>query len=186
MYRRWSVALKIVAALIGIGGLIMIAEQSGLLREGQEAPDFTATLSSGESIRLRDYRGTKAVVLSFYPGDFTAGCTAQACSYRDNYARVEELGGIILGVSIDGEARHMQFASSYKLPYPLVSDPERELCRLYGATRLGMGFLPSKRVTYVIDKDGVIRLVAHHEILIGKHIEEVLKTLERIQSKKGG
>lgn len=169
------------AMIIGILGGAMLEERSGVLEEGQEAPAFTATLSTGETVRLSDYRGKKAVVLSFYPKDFTPGCTEQACSYRDNYGRVEELGGIILGVSTDGEERHMRFASTYKLPYALISDPERALCRIYGATRIGGGLFPIKRLTYVIDKDGLIRLVAHHEIVINKHIEEILKTLERIR-----
>jgi peroxiredoxin Q/BCP len=169
------------AILLGILGGTMIEERSGLLSVGQEAPAFTATLSTGETVNLGDFRGKKAVVLSFYPKDFTPGCTGQLCSYRDSYAGVEALGGIILGISTDGEARHIQFASTYQLPFPLISDPGRELARLYGVTRIGGGIFPVKRVSYVIDKDGVIRLVAHHEILIERHIADILKTLERIK-----
>jgi peroxiredoxin Q/BCP len=157
------------------------AQRSGLLKVGEQAPEFTATLSTGESVRLSDYRGKQYVVLSFYPKDFTVGCTRQACSYRDNYQRVRELGAVILGVSTDNEERHIEFASACRLPYPLISDPNRRLCSQYGATRLGSPFLPTKRVTYLIDREGIIRRVLHHEIAVGRHIEDILESLRDLQ-----
>jgi peroxiredoxin Q/BCP len=153
----------------------------GLLKKGQHAPEFTARLSNGRTVRLSDYRGKQAVVLSFYPKDFTPGCTRQACSYRDSYGLVRELGAVILGVSTDGEEQHERFASSCRLPYPLISDPEQRLCAQYGATRFGFSFLPTRRVTYVIDKEGIIRLVSHHEVAIQRHIEDILETLRDLQ-----
>lgn len=158
----------------------MTLDASMLLEVGGKAPDFTAHLSTGETITLSQFRGRQNVVLSFYPADFTAGCTRQACSYRDNFAEVQRLGAVLLGVSADGAARHAEFAQAYSLPYPLISDPEREIIRLYGAERFRGKFLPTRRVSYVIDTEGVIRLVAHHEVLIGRHIEQILQTLRSL------
>ncbi len=159
----------------------MGVEQWGLLRVGDHAPDFSARLSNGDEVRLSDFRGKRNVVLFFYPADFTPGCTNQTCSYRDNFALVDGKDAVILGISSDTMERHEQFIRTYHLPYPLISDPDGKIIRLYGASRLGGRILPTKRVTYVIDKAGVIRCVAHHEFAIRKHIEEILKTLDAIE-----
>ena len=166
--------------LAAAAGGIVALDRSALLREGTPAPDFTARLSSGEEITLSRYRGKRSVVLSFYPADFTPGCTKQACSYRDHHGEIERLGAVLLGVSADGPARHAEFIRVHGLPYPLISDPERNILRLYGAERFGGGILPARRVTYVIDAEGVIRLAAHHELLVGRHIREILKTLRSL------
>jgi peroxiredoxin Q/BCP len=167
---------------ISWGRVLAVSERlRKTLRPGDEAPDFRARLSTGEEVRLSDYRGRESVVLSFYPKDFTPGCTRQAYSYRDHYARVRELGAVILGVSIDSEERHRRFASACQLPYPLISDPAGELCALYGAARGGLALFGARRITYVIDRNGIIRLATHHEFLVGKHLEEVLSTLEKLQ-----
>lgn len=181
MTRGKSALIAIVSVVLTFAGVAIMIDRSGLLKEGDEAPDFTARLSTGEEITLSQFRGKKNVVLSFYPADFTAGCTNQACSYRDSYGSVASLDAVIIGISTDGDARHREFSQSYQLPFPLISDPERNIIRLYGANRPGGALLPTKRVTYVIDKDGVIRLVAHHEFLIRKHIEEIIGVLQVLQ-----
>jgi thioredoxin-dependent peroxiredoxin len=175
------VSLTAAAVLVALAGGSMALDRSGLLSEGNVAPEFTARLSSGEEVTLSQYRGKKNVVLSFYPADFTSGCTSQACSYRDRYQQVVSLDAVILGISTDGMTKHQEFSQAYQLPYPLVSDPERAIVKLYGAARFGGGLLPTKRVSYVIDKEGVIRLVAHHEFAVQRHIEEILKVLALLQ-----
>jgi len=158
----------------------MTIERFSLLREGEVAPDFQARLSTGEDFRLSEFRGRKSVVLSFYPKDFTSGCTSQACSYRDNFDRVRDLGALIVGISYDGDATHKEFSRAYNLPYPLISDHDRSISRLYGAARFGGKILPVKRVTYVIDKQGIIRSVAHYETAVGKHIDAVIECLQEL------
>jgi peroxiredoxin Q/BCP len=154
-----------------------------MLREGLSAPDFQARLTTGEEVRLSDFRGRKNVVLFFYPKDFTPGCTAEACSLRDNYDEIRRYDAVIFGVSPDSEASHEQFIRRHRLPFPLISDRDGAVARAYGASgRLG-GLLPGiKRVTFVIDRAGVIRAVIHHEFLIRKHLESILEALQRLAS----
>lgn len=154
-----------------------------MLREGLSAPDFQAWLTTGEEVRLSDFRGRKNVVLFFYPKDFTPGCTAEACSFRDNYDEIRRYDAVMFGISPDSEASHKQFIRRHRLPFPLISDREGAVARAYGAGgRLG-GLLPGiKRVTFVIDRAGVIRAVIHHEFLIRKHLEGILEALQRLAS----
>lgn len=162
--------------------LILLEEGSGKLQEGSVAPQFTARTSSGTVISLRDFVGKKHVVLFFYPKDFTAGCTAQVCGLRDHYEELLELDAVVFGVSRDDQASHEKFIEAHELPFPLISDPGKSLIKVYGVERLwGLIDLP-KRVTYVIDKEGVIRVAAHHEFVIQNHLKEVLATLRQLKA----
>lgn len=151
-----------------------------MLRVGDEAPDFNTRDSKGEMIRLRDFRGRKNVVLYSYPADFTAGCTKEACQFRDGFDGIDSRDAVIIGVSADDDSTHLRFASSYHLPFHLISDRDRSISRMYGALWL-LELIPfAKRITYVIDKKSIIRLASHHEIMIGKHVDEVRRGLENI------
>lgn len=150
-----------------------------MLAVGTTAPDFTATLDDGATFHLADYRGQKNVILYFYPRDFTRGCTKEACSLRDNYAAVQERGAIIVGVSSDGVDAHLSFRDHYRLPFPLIADPERKVIDLYDAR--GIVKWLTARVTYVIDKEGMIRAAFHHELLIGRHTTKILEALSEIE-----
>lgn len=161
--------------------MVMLEERTGLLSVGDTAPQFVARLGDGEVVSLGNFRGKKHVVLFFYPKDFTRRCTKQVCSYRDNYSQIVDMDAVMFGVSYDLERSHSQFTERYNLPFPLISDTTAEIASGYGATRLGGRLLPPKRVTYVIDKEGIVRGVFHHEILIEKHVEGVLATLERLK-----
>jgi peroxiredoxin Q/BCP len=121
-----------------------------MLKQGTVAPDFTGTLDDGSKFELAAQRGEKNVVLYFYPKDFTPGCTAQACSFRDNYDEIAKFDAVVVGVSSDGEASHSSFKEKHELPFPLIADPGKQIHRMYGA----VGLIPwiTPRVTYVIDK----------------------------------
>ncbi len=151
-----------------------------MLKPGTEAPQFTATLDDGSTFELAAYRGKKHVVLYFYPKDFTGGCTAQACSFRDNYGLIEKHGAIIVGVSGDSEASHASFKDKYDLPFPLAADPDKSVHRLYEA----VGLIPwiTPRVTYVIDKEGVIRSAIRHDFRVKEHVPEVIEALKAIDA----
>lgn len=153
-----------------------------MLQVGDRAPAFTAVTSTGEPIALAQFLGKRNVVLSFYPKDFTSGCTRQVCTYRDNIPRIEELDAVLFGISTDSDASHERFSLAYGLPFPLISDERRELSRLYGVVRFGGRIPLVKRVTYVIDKKGIIRLAAHHEFAIESHLKDVLRTLRELRT----
>ncbi len=150
-----------------------------MLEAGTVAPQFTATLDSGETFNLGDWRGRKHVVLYFYPKDDTPGCTREACAFRDNYEPITALDAIIVGVSADSADSHQQFREKHSLPFPLVPDTDKQLSKLYGAR--GLFGLTTARITYVIDKQGIIRGAFRHEVRgIGDHIEDAVRTLQEI------
>lgn len=151
-----------------------------MLKTGTIAPNFNATLDDGTSFDLASYRGAKNVVLYFYPKDFTAGCTAQACSFRDNYAAISEFDALIFGVSGDSETTHASFKDKHELPFPLIADPGRSVHKLYEATGLIPWMTP--RLTYVIDKAGVIRAAIRHDFRVQEHVPEVLEALKNLEA----
>ncbi len=151
---------------------------TGRVGVGDSAPDFALPNAEGEIIRLSDYRGKKDVVVYFYPKDYTGGCTAEACSFRDNYDEILAMGAEVIGVSSDSQASHKGFAEQYRLPFPLLSDTQGVARRAFDVPNT-LGILPG-RVTYVIDKQGVIRNVFTSQININKHITEALTTLRQL------
>ena len=135
------------------------------LKEGDQAPDFTATNEKGQTVRLSDYKGKK-LVLYFYPKDDTPGCTAQACSLRDGYPRFLSSGYEILGVSPDSVKKHVKFQEKYHLPFSLLADEDHSLANAYGVWGakkfMGRSYDGIHRTTFVIDPAGKI------ERIIGK------------------
>ncbi len=123
-----------------------------ILAAGTKAPDFSGVDQDGKPVRLSDFAG-RPVVLYFYPADMTTGCTMEACAFRDEQDKFQELGAVVLGVSVQDQASHRAFREKHKLNFPLVADPTKEICRSYHALGL-MGM--AKRVTYVIGPDGTI------------------------------
>lgn len=150
------------------------------VKVGDQAPDFTLTSGAGTPVSLKDFIGQKPVVLYFYPKDETPGCTAQACGFRDEYAVFQELGAEVLGVSGDSVNAHQKFAASHQLPFPLLSDGGDKLRKLYGVPAT-LGILPG-RVTYIIDKQGIVRQIFNSQLNFKGHIEEALKVLKQIQA----
>jgi peroxiredoxin Q/BCP len=148
------------------------------VRVGDIAPDFTLPSQSGESVSLKDFIGKKSVVLYFYPKDDTPGCTAEACAFRDSYEVFKEAGAEVIGVSDDSSASHQKFATKYQLPFVLVTDSGKQLRKLYGVPAT-LGLLPG-RVTYVIDKKGIVQHIFNSQFNFKGHIEESLKTLRSL------
>lgn len=157
------------------------ASTKGKVQVGDLAPDFTLPTQSGEQITLSSFRGKKAVVLYFYPRDYTPGCTAEACAFRDSYEVFRDAGAEVIGVSSDSEESHQRFASSYQLPFSLVSDKGGKLRKLYGVSSV-MGLLPG-RVTYIIDKEGVVRHIFTAQFAAEKHVAVALETLKSLDEK---
>ena len=132
------------------------------LKEGDKAPAFEGRNQDANTIRLTDLKGKK-VILYFYPKDDTPGCTAEACSLRDNYAELAERGFEVIGVSPDSEKSHVRFRGKYGLPYNLVSDPEKKILKDYGAwgkkNMYGKVVEGVLRTTFIINEEGVIEKV---------------------------
>jgi peroxiredoxin Q/BCP len=149
------------------------------LSVGEKAPDFSLPAGDGSTLSLRDFRGKK-VVLYFYPKDNTPGCTREACSFRDNIAAIKKKGAVVIGVSADSPASHQRFAAKFDLPFPLVSDANKELVKAYGVWQkknlYGVKFMGVVRSTFVIDEKGVITHI-FPKVKVDGHTEEVLAAL---------
>jgi peroxiredoxin Q/BCP len=117
------------------------------IQEGKAAPAFTLTDGTGKTVALKDFAG-KDVILYFYPKDDTPGCTKEACGFRDAWSDLKKKGVVVLGVSADNAASHQKFTAKYKLPFPLLSDPDRAVMTKYGA--YGEKMMYGKKVTGVI------------------------------------
>jgi peroxiredoxin Q/BCP len=152
------------------------------VNEGDTAPDFTLTSQTGENVTLSQFRGKKNVVLYFYPKDETVGCTREACAFRDSYELFTDLGAEVIGVSADSVESHKAFAEHHNLPFTLLSDVDNNVRKLYGATST-LGFIPG-RVTFVIDKRGVVRHVFSSQLQPEKHIEESREVLKKLDEEQ--
>src|SRR5438093_11908766 len=126
------------------------------LKEGDKAPDFTAT-SSGGQVSLSDFKG-KNVILYFYPRDDTPGCTKEACAFRDEFAAFKKKGAVVLGVSTDSTKSHAKFIEKFKLPFTLLADEDKRIVEAYGVWGekrfMGMKYMGTNRVTFLIGPDG--------------------------------
>ncbi|MFM8986800.1 MAG: peroxiredoxin [Planctomycetia bacterium] len=151
-----------------------------LLDVGAQAPPFTATLQDGSTFDSATLLGRKALVLFFYPKDNTPVCTREACGFRDAYEQFQAAGAEVVGVSSDSQASHLAFAAKHRLPFPIISDPDRRLRKLFGVPN-PLGFLPG-RVTFVIDKAGVIRLVFSALLVSDDHVKKALAVVADLAS----
>ncbi len=147
---------------------------------GDKAPDFELTATNGQVVRLSDFRDRCPVVLFFYPKDSSPACTAQACSFRDRFDSLRELGAEVIGISSDSIASHRRFAERNQLPFLLLSDAGGALRALYGVPRT-LGVIPG-RVTYVIDRQGIVRLVFSSQLMATKHVDEALSVLRALRA----
>lgn len=130
-----------------------------MLEVGSLAPDFSLPDENGEIHKLSDYRGQK-VILYFYPKDNTAGCTRQACGFKDRYPLIQEKGAVVLGISKDFVRAHKNFKTKYDLPFTLLSDPEHQVIEMYDVWKekknYGRVYMGIVRSTYLIDEKGII------------------------------
>jgi peroxiredoxin Q/BCP len=149
---------------------------------GDSAPDFTLPSQNGENVTLSQFRGKKNVVLYFYPKDETPGCTREACTFRDSYELFTDLGAEVVGVSADTVESHKAFAQHHNLPFTLLSDVDNAVRKLYGATST-LSLIPG-RVTFIIDKKGVVRHVFSSQLQPEKHIEEAREVLKKLDEEE--
>jgi peroxiredoxin Q/BCP len=147
-----------------------------MLKVGDRAPDFSAVSTDGKPLSLAGLKGKKVIVY-FYPKAFTPGCTAETCQFRDSYENLVGLGAEVIGISVDGQEKQRDFAAKHELKFPLIADADKSISRAFGV--LWPIFAVAKRVTFIINEEGVIQAVLHHELMIGKHLEEVRSFLQK-------
>jgi peroxiredoxin Q/BCP len=148
------------------------------VRVGDLAPDFTLPTQTGEPVTLSEFRGDKVVVLYFYPQDDTPGCTREACAFRDSYDVFAEAGAQVLGVSQDSVGSHSRFAEKYGLPFVLLSDEGGTVRQTYGVVPT-LGVLGG-RVTFVIDREGVVRHAFSSVTRMGAHVDGALAVVRQL------
>ncbi len=145
---------------------------------GDKAPEILGRNENGEEVRLSAYKGKK-VVLYFYPKDNTSGCTAEACSLRDNYSELRDRGYEIIGVSVDNEKSHQKFIEKHSLPFTLIADTEKTLVTEMGVwgekSMYGRKYMGTFRTTFIIDENGIIeKIFSPKEIKTKTHATQIL------------
>jgi peroxiredoxin Q/BCP len=149
---------------------------------GSKAPQFTLESQDGKKVSLKDFSGKK-VVLYFYPKDDTPGCTKEACSFTDNFAKFKKEGAVVLGVSADSVESHKKFEKKYDLGITLLSDPQKEVINKYGVWKeknmYGRKTMGIERTTFLIDGEGKIARV-FPRVKVDGHSEKVLEELKKI------
>ena len=146
------------------------------LSEGDKAPLFEGLNQDGKNIRLQDYKGKK-VVIYFYPKDMTPGCTAEACSLRDDYGELQSAGYYIIGISADTVKKHKQFADKYELPFDLIADTDKKIIESYGVWGpkkfMGREFDGIIRSTFIIDEKGKIERIIE-KVVTKNHGQQIM------------
>lgn len=151
-----ATALLLIIVLLGSVVGVSMGSLSDLISVGQIAPDFTSLASDGAGVHLADWKGRKRVVLIFYPGDYTPVCTAQLCSFRDNWTAIQAANTVVYGINPATLQKHAGFATQNRLPFPLIMDTDGEIARGYGCRAL---FGIVKRTVYVIDRNSRVAWV---------------------------
>lgn len=149
-----------------------------ILQIGDKIPEILGTDQDGKTVKSSEYKGKK-LVLYFYPKDNTPGCTAEACSFRDNFNEVRKAGYEILGVSVDSEQSHRKFIEKHQLPFRLIADTSRLLSEMFGVwgekTMAGRKYMGVFRTTFIVNEEGVIeRIISPKEIKTKEHAQQIL------------
>lgn len=147
-----------------------------IIEVGEKFPNMTLKNEENKDFSIHDALGQSFVVY-FYPKDDTPGCTKQACTFRDQFEAFSSLNAKVIGVSEDSPASHAAFKKKYNLPFTLLTDQNNQLRKKVGVPTGVMGLLPG-RVTYIMDKEGIVRHIFNSQSNVNQHIEEALNTLK--------
>ena len=180
-----AIFITVGAALVLAGAIIlhqMYKDAGQQLKIGASAPDFSLSSSDGSMFTLSKVLGKKAIVIFFYPKDFSPGCTTEVCTFRDSFEIFKAAGADVIGVSSDSVESHQKFIKEHNLPFSLLSDPTKAVRKLYRIRNSG-GVIPG-RITFVLDKKGIIRFAFSSQFDAARHVEEAKKVVEEIAKEK--
>ena len=157
-----------------------MTEMAAELEIGSKAPAFVLPDQSGKPVKLKDFLGKQAV-LYFYPKDSTPGCTQESCDFRDHIAPIKKAGGVVLGVSFDGQKSHQKFIEKFSLPFTLLCDEDKGVATVYGVYKeksmYGKKYWGIERSTFVIDQTGKLKAI-FRKVKVTGHVDEVLAALK--------
>jgi peroxiredoxin Q/BCP len=170
-------AILIVAAGVSATAWKQQNESNMSIKVGDPVPVFTLPDQNGEEFDVSKMIGVKNLVIYFYPKDDTPGCTKEACKFRDDYEDFTDLGALVIGISSDDVESHKKFAAKHNLPFTLLSDSDKAVRKQFGVPTNLLGLLPG-RVTYVVDRDGIVQGVFNSQFKAEQHIEEAKNVLK--------
>ena len=174
----------IIVGIVLITGVIILAlrnknQDIKTLEPGDKIPEFTLLDQDEKAFILSEHIGLKNMVIYFYPKDDTPGCTKEACAFRDEFELFTDLDAIVIGISGDSPKSHRNFIEKYQLPFTLLSDTADVVRKIFGVTGNFMGLIPG-RVSFVIDKQGVVQFVFDSQSKAVQHVEEAQRVLVEI------
>lgn len=149
------------------------------LEIGDKAPLFALVNQEGNLIQISDYAGSVPLVIYFYPKNFTPGCTAQACSFRDQYADFKDAGAVVFGISTDSISSHKRFGKKHNLPFDTLADVDGDVRNLYGVKSSLFGLLQG-RETFIIDREGIIQM-RFNSVQAIRHIPKALRKIQELK-----
>ena len=152
------------------------------VKAGDKAPDFSLPSNTGVTVRLSQFLGKKNIVIFFYPMDDSPVCSKEAEAFRDKYEEFKQLNTEVMGISSQGIESHKSFATRHSLPFVLLSDNGNSVRKLYGVSTT-FSAVPG-RVTYIIDKEGIVKFVFSSQLRPAKHADEALRVVKEISSQK--
>lgn len=146
---------------------------------GDKCPEFTLKDQNNADFDIKKALGKQVLVIYFYPKDDTPGCTAEACSFRDSYEDFKDLGCEVIGISSDSPEKHAKFAAKHRLTFTLLADTEKKVRKQFGVPGNLFGLIPG-RVTYIVDKKGIVRHIYNSLTNAAGHIEESMNAVKSI------
>lgn len=154
--------------------------EMGKIEVGSTIPLFSLKDQYGQMFNLDSVIGKKKLVIYFYPKDDSPGCTKEACSFRDQFDVFNEADAMIIGISAQSVESHLKFANKHRLNYTLLSDTKNKIRKLFGVPTNFFGLIPG-RVTYIVNKEGVVEFIFDSQVQAEKHVDEALRILQEIK-----
>ncbi|MGB0806149.1 MAG: peroxiredoxin [Salibacteraceae bacterium] len=173
-------AIYLIIAITALSFPSCNSQKLAPLKKGDSIPHFELLNEQNKLVKIQELIGHQNIVIYFYPKDDTPGCTKEACKFRDEFEDFKHLNAIVIGISSDSPKSHLAFKEKYNLPFTLLSDEKNTVRDLFGVQASYMGLVPG-RVTYVVDKDGIIQHVFNAMSNAEKHVEEAKRVLNKLK-----